>query len=80
LKVGTLTISSAMPEKRGGNYGINLDPLTLADGIAATNDSVLLLRSPSYGVSHTRRLQSAWTSREQESVRAGRLVGKRRAS
>jgi len=29
----------------------------LDDGVAATNDPVLLFRSSSYAVSHTRRLQ-----------------------
>jgi catalase len=57
LKVGTLTIASATPEKQAGSYGINYDPLMLADGVAATNDPVLLFRSSSYAVSHTRRLQ-----------------------
>jgi catalase len=57
LKVGTLTIASATSEKQAGSYGINFDPLMLADGVAATNDPVLLFRSASYAVSHTRRLQ-----------------------
>src|SRR6202047_4421120 len=57
LKVGTLTIASATSEKQAGSYGINFDPLMLDDGIAATNDPVLLFRSSSYAVSHTRRLQ-----------------------
>jgi catalase len=57
LKVGTLTISSAMHDKQAGSYHINFDPLMLDDGIAATNDPILLFRSPSYAVSHTRRLQ-----------------------
>ena len=57
LKVGTLTISSVMPEQQAGSYSINFDPLMLDDGVAATNDPVLLFRSSSYAVSHTRRLQ-----------------------
>jgi catalase len=57
VKVGTLTISSAMPQTQAGSYRINYDPLMMADGIAATNDPILLFRSPSYAVSHTRRLQ-----------------------
>jgi catalase len=57
VKVGTLTIASAMPEKQAGSYSINFDPLMLDDGIAATNDPVLLFRSSSYAISHTRRLQ-----------------------
>jgi catalase len=57
LKAGTLTIESATADRSAGSYGINFDPLMLADGIAATNDPVLLFRSSSYAVSHTRRLQ-----------------------
>jgi catalase len=57
LKAGTLTISSAMPEMQAGSYSINFDPLMMDDGIAATNDPILLFRSSSYAVSHTRRLQ-----------------------
>jgi catalase len=57
LKVGTLTITSAMPQQGGGCEHINYDPLVMADGIAATNDPVLLFRSPSYGSSVSRRLQ-----------------------
>jgi catalase len=58
IKVGTLTISSAMAEKGGmGCENINYDPLVMADGIAPTNDPVLLFRSPSYGASFSRRLQ-----------------------
>jgi catalase len=58
LKVGTLAISSVVPERTAGSYSINFDPLMLDDGIAATNDPVLLFRSSSYAISHTRRLQN----------------------
>jgi hypothetical protein len=34
LKVGTLTILSAMPQKDAGSYKINYDPLIMGDGIA----------------------------------------------
>jgi catalase len=57
LKVGALTISSAMVQEGAGCEKINYDPLVMADGIAATNDPVLLFRSPAYGLSFTRRLQ-----------------------
>jgi catalase len=56
LKVGALTISSAMAQKGAGCEKINYDPLVMADGIAATNDPVLLFRSPSYGLSFAKRL------------------------
>ena len=50
-------ISSAMNQSGAGCEKINYDPLVMADGIAATNDPVLLFRSPSYGVSAAKRLQ-----------------------
>jgi catalase len=57
LKAGTLSIASAMPQQQAGSYNINFDPLVMGDGIAATNDPILLFRSPSYALSFTRRLQ-----------------------
>jgi catalase len=57
LKVGTLTISSAMTQKGAACENINYDPLVMADGIAPTDDPVLLFRSPSYVRSYTKRLQ-----------------------
>jgi catalase len=56
-KVGLLTIVSATTDRSSGSYNINFDPMMLDDGIAATNDPVLVFRSSSYAVSHTRRLQ-----------------------
>lgn len=58
VKAGTLTLVSATPSAEAGSYKINYDPLVMADGIAATDDPVLLFRSPSYGTSYTRRLQN----------------------
>jgi catalase len=58
VSVGTLTLISAMPDPIAGSYKINFDPLMMADGIQPTNDPVLLFRSPSYAVSHTRRLRN----------------------
>ena len=57
LKVGTLTISSAMAQQGARCLNINYDPLVMADGIASTNDPVLLFRSPSYVASYVKRLQ-----------------------
>jgi len=57
LNVGTLTISSAMAQPGAGCEKINFDPLVMADGLAATNDPVLLFRSPSYALSFTKRRQ-----------------------
>src|SRR3977135_2336592 len=55
LKAGTLTITSAIPSAEAGSYRINYDPLVMADGIAPSDDPILLFRSPSYGLSYTRR-------------------------
>jgi len=53
---GTLTISKAMPERGAECEKINFNPLVMADGIAPTNDPVLLFRSPSYALSFAKRL------------------------
>ncbi|MEN6587488.1 MAG: catalase family peroxidase [Sulfuricella sp.] len=55
-KVGTLTISAAMPQKGAQCENINFDPLVMADGIAPTNDPILLFRSPAYAVSFAKRM------------------------
>ncbi len=57
IKAGTLSLASAAPSADAGSYKINFDPLVMADGIAATDDPVLLFRSPSYGASYSKRLQ-----------------------
>lgn len=56
VKVGTLSISIAMPQKGAECEPINFDPLVMADGIAPTSDPVLLFRSPAYAVSFAKRL------------------------
>jgi catalase len=54
---GTLTITQAMPQQKGmACEPINFNPLVMADGIAPTNDPVLLFRSPAYAVSYAKRL------------------------
>jgi len=53
---GTLTITKAMPEHGAECEKINYDPLVMADGVAPTNDPVLLFRSPSYAISFAKRL------------------------
>jgi catalase len=52
-----LTISSAMNQSGAGCEKINYDPLVIADGIAATDDPILLFRSSSYALSFTKRLR-----------------------
>jgi catalase len=56
VKIGTLTIKSAMPQKGAECERINYDPLVMADGIAPTDDPVLLFRSPAYAASFAKRL------------------------
>ena len=54
---GTLTITQAAPQQKGvACEPINFNPLVMADGIAPTNDPVLLFRSPAYAVSYAKRL------------------------
>jgi catalase len=54
---GTLTITQATPQQKGvACESVNFDPLIMADGIAPTNDPVLLFRSPAYAVSFAKRL------------------------
>lgn len=56
LKAGTLTITSAKPQKGAECEPINFDPLAMAEGIEPTNDPILLFRSPAYAVSFGKRL------------------------
>ena len=56
IKAGTLTISSATPQKGADCEAINFDPLVMADGIAPTRDPVLQFRSPAYAISFAKRL------------------------
>ena len=54
---GTLSIKQAAPQQKGtACEPINFDPLIMAEGIAPTNDPILLFRSPSYAVSFGKRL------------------------
>ncbi|HZX32535.1 MAG TPA: catalase family peroxidase [Rhodocyclaceae bacterium] len=55
IKAGTLTLTSAMPQKGAACEPINYDPLVMADGIEPTDDPVLKFRSPAYAVSAGRR-------------------------
>jgi catalase len=58
FRAGTLTIRQAMPQSGEECEKINFDPLVMADGIAPTNDPVLLFRSPAYAISFARRLSN----------------------
>lgn len=56
VKVGTLTLSSATPQKGAECEKINFDPLVMSDGIAPTGDPILLFRSPAYATSFAKRI------------------------
>ena len=56
LKVGTLSLHAASPQQGAACEGINFDPLVMSDGVAPTNDPVLLFRSPAYAISFGKRL------------------------
>jgi len=56
VKVGTLTLSSAMPQKGAECEKINFDPLVMADGIEPSNDPILRFRSPAYAFSFAKRM------------------------
>lgn len=54
---GTLSVKQVMDQEKAPSYGINYDPLVMADGIVASDDPILLFRSQSYGLSYSRRLR-----------------------
>jgi catalase len=56
VRVGTLTISSAMPQKGATCEKVNFDPLVMSDGIEPTSDPILLFRSPAYALSFAKRM------------------------
>ncbi|MGB9094573.1 MAG: catalase family peroxidase [Gallionella sp.] len=56
IKAGTLSITSAMPQKGAACEQINYDPLVMSDGIEATDDPVLQFRSQAYAVSYAKRI------------------------
>lgn len=56
VKIGTLTLSSATPQHDAECEKINFDPLVMGDGIAPTDDPILLFRSPAYATSFSRRI------------------------
>ena len=56
IKAGTLSITAVQAQKGAQCEPINFDPLVMADGIAPTDDPVLMFRSPAYAVSFGKRL------------------------
>jgi catalase len=58
FNAGTLTLTDAMAQEEAPSYGINFDPLVMAEGIEPSDDPILRFRSPSYGLSYSRRLRN----------------------
>ena len=56
VKVGTLTLTSATPQKGAACEKINFDPLVMSDGIAPSDDPVLRFRSQAYAASFAKRI------------------------
>ena len=56
IKMGTLSITAAMPQAGAACEEINYDPLVMSDGIEPGNDPILLFRSSAYMISHAKRL------------------------
>lgn len=56
INAGVLTLNMAAPQSGAPCEKINFDPLVMADGIAPTDDPVLLFRSPTYAVSYVKRV------------------------
>ena len=55
IRAGTLSITAVTPQPGARCETINFDPLVMADGIAPTQDPILLFRSPAYAVSFVKR-------------------------
>ena len=55
IDAGTLTIDHIESEDTSPTRDINFDPLVLPDGIAASDDPLLSVRSAAYSQSFTRR-------------------------
>ncbi|MBV1899433.1 MAG: catalase family peroxidase [Cycloclasticus sp.] len=58
IEAGTLILTESMHQEGAKCESINFDPLVLSDGIKATNDPILLFRSPSYAISFAKRLSN----------------------
>ena len=56
VKLGTLSITAAMPQQGSECEGINYDPLVMSDGIEPTDDPILNFRRPAYAISFSKRV------------------------
>ena len=57
VELGVLTLKSPLANGREVEKTVMFNPLVLPDGIAPSNDPVLLARPAAYAVSYGRRLQ-----------------------
>jgi catalase len=57
VELGTISLTSVVPDQVAAQKAIMFNPLTLQPGIEASADPVLLARPAAYGVSYGRRLQ-----------------------
>jgi catalase len=55
VDIGTVTLDGVEAEEFSAATDIKFDPLTLPAGMAPSDDPVLLVRSPVYSQSYTRR-------------------------
>ncbi len=55
IDAGTLTVTSVAPEETGACRDLNFDPTILPQGIAISDDPLLVARSKAYSSSFTRR-------------------------
>jgi catalase len=62
FKAGTLTVTQVLSESAAECRKLGVNPLTVADGIAPTDDPVLMFRSPTYAISFLRQLSQAVAS------------------
>jgi catalase len=56
VELGTLTLNKAVADSKAAEKPIMFNPLQLTDGIAPSQDPILLARPTAYAVSFGRRL------------------------
>ena len=57
VELGTLRLTAVVPDQVAAQRALLFNPLSLRDGIEASQDPVLLARPPAYAVSFTQRAQ-----------------------
>lgn len=76
FKAGTLTLTQDVHERAEQCARRNFDPLVVTDGIATTDDPVLLFRSPTYGLAFAKILAQALASDDAPAADAAAVVGR----